>query len=454
MSLAPEQQAELDRLLFALRDGALDDAGYASLERFVLEYGEARERFIDCLYLQATLHWKYAGPPAGEETRAGVEPPRAVSPAEPPRSRAAGIGLAWISAAVVLLAGAGVSWFLASRQQPDHDDALARITRLSDAEFDDLALSEGSALMAGSRLDLGQGLAEITFDSGARVVLEGPAVFHVLTAARGRLTAGSLTAKVPPALKGFVVETPSLTVLDLGTEFGVRANPKGVSEVHVFDGAVEAESTQGHPQTVLLRERQAIQCDSQTGALEDVIFDEERFIRDLYRLPAAAAAAPDFAETFDDLEHLQLQRGYKCADAQTSLSDNRQQGAAAVRIDWQAVPDNYGVVYLTKKVPATDISGCSFEISVKPLTPNSGYWGIELFDDRGQMVEQHRVFALKVGQWNRLAFKQGEQVRGGYFHAGPGDRTRVSKVVFLAQTREPSQTASDLWDEFQLVAPQ
>jgi hypothetical protein len=258
---------------------------------------------------------------------------------------------------------------------------------------------------------------------------------------------------MPPHLKGFVVETPGLTVVDLGTEFGVRASRGGLSEVHVFEGAVEAAATQGEPQTVLLEERQAIQCDPQTGAVEDVIFDEERFVRDLYRASSPAAVAPSFAETFDSSEHLQLQRGYKCVDARISLSPDRHEGTSAVQIDWQAAADNYGVVYASKKVPATDVTGCLFEVFVKPLTDNSGYWGIELFDDRGEMVEQHRVFALKANQWNRLVFQQGQQAAGGYFHAGPGDRTRVGKIAFRAQTRAAGQIASDLWDDLQMIKP-
>jgi ferric-dicitrate binding protein FerR (iron transport regulator) len=436
MPLTRQQREELDELLFALRDAALDAAGHARLERLVLEHPEAQEQFVVTMCLQASLHWKFADQPAVAPVPASVPGSHRRTPSW------------WWAAAAAVLVNCGVLGYLALQHISD-GQALARVTKVLGASFKEGAMAEGTALAPGRRLELAAGLVEITFASGARVVLEGPASFEVLSQARSRLATGALTARVPPQLRGFAVEAPGLTVVDLGTEFGVRTSEAGVSEVHVFDGAVEAVATKGAARTVRLSEGQAIQCDGKSGALEDVLFDEERFVRDLYRAPAAPAAAPEFAEGFDSLTHLQLQQGYKCPVARTSISADCRSGTGAVRIDWQAAPDNYGVVYLARKVAATDITGRSFSVWVKPLNASSGYWGIELFDDRGELVEQHRVFDLKVNQWNRLVFQQGKKSRG-YFHAGSGDRTRVCKVVFRAQTHKEGQAASDLWDDLQL----
>ena len=54
----------------------------------------------------------------------------------------------------------------------------------------------GSRLQAGP-LVLDEGLAEITFDSGAKVLLEAPAVFEVRSPGRAYLSHGKLTAEVP-----------------------------------------------------------------------------------------------------------------------------------------------------------------------------------------------------------------------------------------------------------------
>jgi hypothetical protein len=218
---------------------------------------------------------------------------------------------------------------------------------------------------------------------------------------------------------------------------------------------VEAAAARDASKRVTLGERQAIQCDPKTGSLDDVAYDDEHFVRDVRRpRPQAAPAAAKFAHGFDALDQLRVQQGYKCLDAKTSLSTtDKHGGTAAVRVDWRAAADNYGVVYLTRKVPATDVTGCKLEVWVKPLTASSGYWGVELFDDRGRLVEQHRLFELKVGSWNRVVFEQGKKPARGFLGTGPGDRRKVSKVVFRAQTRESGQSASDLWDDFQLIRP-
>jgi hypothetical protein len=59
----------------------------------------------------------------------------------------------------------------------------------------------------------------------------------------GFLSIGKLTGKMEvETAKGFVVRTPSVTITDLGTEFGVEVSRKGVTETHVFVGAVSVQA--------------------------------------------------------------------------------------------------------------------------------------------------------------------------------------------------------------------
>ena len=100
----------------------------------------------------------------------------------------------------------------------------------------------GSALRPGT-LTLESGRVEIDFACGAKVFLRGPAEFSLLSAARGKLHHGELSAVVPEGAEGFVIDTPSVEVVDLGTEFGVSVDRQGIADVHVFKGAVEARMT-------------------------------------------------------------------------------------------------------------------------------------------------------------------------------------------------------------------
>lgn len=103
-----------------------------------------------------------------------------------------------------------------------------------------------ASLFAGQRFDLVRGLVEITFDGGAKTIVEGPAAFEVVSLAAGRLYSGRLTATLDKAVakaagagSRFAIETPTATVTDLGTSFGVAVGEAGETSVSVFDGLVE-----------------------------------------------------------------------------------------------------------------------------------------------------------------------------------------------------------------------
>ena len=88
---------------------------------------------------------------------------------------------------------------------------------------------------------------EITYDTGAKVILQGPCTYEVESPAGGFLSVGKLTARVEKKEERrtkneelsasrssfliphsyFAVRTPTATVTDLGTEFGVEVSEAG-----------------------------------------------------------------------------------------------------------------------------------------------------------------------------------------------------------------------------------
>lgn len=102
---------------------------------------------------------------------------------------------------------------------------------------------DGDSVFQGCRYALQSGLMEITYDTGARVILQGPATYEVDANNGGFLRTGRLTGKVEAvAAKGFSVRTPTASVIDLGTEFGVSVSRTGVTEAQVFVGKVKVVS--------------------------------------------------------------------------------------------------------------------------------------------------------------------------------------------------------------------
>ena len=113
----------------------------------------------------------------------------------------------------------------------------------------------------GDTLALRSGLLEITYNTGAKVLLQGPVTYEVESPTGGFLSLGKLTAKLEEKseVRGqrsdsanqkseignqkFAVRTPTATVTDLGTEFGIEVQASGATATHVYRGIVEVRPT-------------------------------------------------------------------------------------------------------------------------------------------------------------------------------------------------------------------
>ncbi len=95
------------------------------------------------------------------------------------------------------------------------------------------------------RIVLLTGALELGLGNGVSIVFEGPGDLELVTPLRVLLRSGQAVVRVPPEAVGFQLETPTAQVVDLGTEFGVKCGPGGVSEVLVFDGRVLASAQAG-----------------------------------------------------------------------------------------------------------------------------------------------------------------------------------------------------------------
>jgi hypothetical protein len=123
----------------------------------------------------------------------------------------------------------------------------------------------GRDMQAGKTLRLRRGLAEIEFDRGARLILQGPASLELISGNEARLLSGSLTARVPKRALGFTVFSPRGKVVDLGTEFGLSVEESGATAVRVFEGKVVASPNAAAG--VTLYEDQAARIDGPSVAL-------------------------------------------------------------------------------------------------------------------------------------------------------------------------------------------
>jgi hypothetical protein len=210
-------------------------------------------------------------------------------------------------AAVILCIGILIGWVChVSNEQPIankrpgatalHPESeipfVARVTGRVDCHWADPSpeVAESAYVPAGRKYALTSGLMEITYDSGAKVILEGPCVYQVESESRGYLHVGKLTAVVEkrgergqrrgergekgdkslaaaPTSKGnssfiadpssftphssalplppsplFSIRTPTAIITDLGTEFAVQVEKSGVTRSLVFRGSVKMQA--------------------------------------------------------------------------------------------------------------------------------------------------------------------------------------------------------------------
>ena len=107
-------------------------------------------------------------------------------------------------------------------------------------------------MQEGSRAKLTSGSLELSFANGVQAIVRGPADLTLQAEDRLHLQEGTAWFQVPAEAVGFEVRTEELTVVDLGTEFGVRSLVDRPDEVHVFKGEVEARVRNGKTPPVVL----------------------------------------------------------------------------------------------------------------------------------------------------------------------------------------------------------
>lgn len=219
-----------------------------------------------------------------------------------------------------------------------HASIVGQVTGLVDCQWADPATEtfEGASVALGRRYALSSGLIEISYDSGAKVLLQGPTTYIVESDASGYLAVGKLTAKLEkrgeargergenlagnassrrsslstihhplstasspqspipnPSLPTthyplFTIKTPTAIVTDLGTEFGVEVDSFGATQSHVFRGTVRVEliGRDGRPfgDARVLHANESAKVDP-SGENRTVVFtpsvDPAKFVREL-----------------------------------------------------------------------------------------------------------------------------------------------------------------------------
>lgn len=170
---------------------------------------------------------------------------------------------------------------------------VARIAQSSNARWLDPESSTlpGTQLIASS-MCLTQGLVELACDGGTAVLLQAPATVRLETGERLFLDSGTVSVRIGEDSDGFIVRTPTGTVVDYGTEFGVLVNSHGETEAVVYKGKAGLRSGSDPVRAVtsmILTEGQAGVVDT-SGRLASTPFQPGRIVRSIPEEPGFGIA--------------------------------------------------------------------------------------------------------------------------------------------------------------------
>ena len=335
-SLPNDKPARME-LFAAICDETAAPDQFLAFEELLRQDVQARDEFSQFVQMQVLLQHKYA---VGQFP-AEIADPAAIPPTTHSGSLAAPLRGAFgyfsqeiplsyfvgtvLTALLVLIASlVPVSDTIetAKRTSPSRSvratplNVVGRITAMADVKWPDYQTAAvlGANVCVGRTYQLASGLMEITYDTGAKVLLQGPSTYAVDSRDGGFLSIGRLTAKLEkkaedsnpqslipnPTLSTlhsplFTIKTPTALVTDLGTEFGVEVSKEGTTTSHVFRGSVRMQivSVQGSPEGngQVLRESQSARveknAEKQEGDRRVVVFatpaNAADFVREIPR---------------------------------------------------------------------------------------------------------------------------------------------------------------------------
>jgi hypothetical protein len=365
MTAGSDRWQELDSLLDRVLDGLYDDRDLRRLNEILRGDVEASRRYMLYVQLHGRLAWGEGLGAAGNRETCGAMPlemdaaldddacrqerPHGSSPLIPilietspgiPSSISpyGSFLFSYAVAAATVVIGLLIGWtcqvpFSPIVPQPiaKQDDPrptplaprptlekvlVGQITGVFDPRWVDrsAAAIEHASVPLGGRYALASGLIEITYNTGVKVILQGPCVYRVDSRASGFLEIGKMTARVDTKAEGgrrkaeqsasdnlsplsplpsplFSVRTPSAVISDLGTEFGVEVDASGASQAHVFRGKVEVRAAAENVRAVSLQANQSARVVPSKGRAAEVVRLAGRragFVREMPKLTPIA----------------------------------------------------------------------------------------------------------------------------------------------------------------------
>jgi ferric-dicitrate binding protein FerR (iron transport regulator) len=279
-------EARFDELMKARLDGVQTDAGHDEFQQLLRSSSEARRRYGELSEVHGMMAIVCDGAAMPQ-----LEPAESAASSHPSQGAKPIVWLAWsgwaVAAALVFLL---LVWDRSPETVQAVDGHSVERSVIAEMELPRAFLSRsiaakwkgGSPEVAVASeigeewMDLQAGVLQLDFRSGARAVVQGPARLRVEDESSVKMAHGMLTVLAGEGDKPFTVTTPTATIVDIGTEFGVAARYSGETDVHVFDGIVDVSVADSTAAATRLEAGEAYRA-GQGGAGATLPFDAEPF---------------------------------------------------------------------------------------------------------------------------------------------------------------------------------
>jgi hypothetical protein len=352
-------------------DGLQSEADERDLAALLRTNAAARREYRAFMEMHAALHWDSSC---------------LAQPISLPPSGSGGRSRRWVAAIMLAVVAAGAAAAVAvlhGRRQPDPPPIAAPLPEaaplalITQTRFlitgEDMQPLEQGQPFAGGRLALRSGAVALRLRNGVEVVFEGPGEIDLLDHMSAFLYDGNVVVRMPKGTDGFRLKTTTADVLDLGTEFAVKASRDFYTDVQVYEGAVMATgradgSSPRFPKR--LEAGQSARFSPHGPELpEPIPYAESRFVR---RLPAEPGIPqPATGATSDAAEELRMYGRPQC-DAITVHRAPKMVAIDGRLDDWQHGPGF---------------------LSFRDGTPSCPEWA----DGRMMYDERHLYIAAHVG---------------------------------------------------------
>lgn len=306
---------ELGRLVSLLCEGELSAEESARLQDMLVHWPQARRYFLEYLELHAELHWA-AGMGREEKGAAPVLAPEC--PVGPPLPTPAPVRLrkvvrrwSWLLAAVGLLVAIGLGVVLVQavwkpRSGSPEPTATGPVARWGQTSLPQWAAGSPNPdttpeLSQGQTVELQTGYAELLFPEHTRVILEGPARFHLTAPRTAEVWFGRLAVCAPPEDSKISFLTPWLVLEGANTQFGLLVEQSGAGELHLFSGRVELRPREEDIGLVLRGEGKTERPDQAPGQPKPAVFLEAGQAVRILPPPEKTTKQIELVEIFPDL---------------------------------------------------------------------------------------------------------------------------------------------------------